>query len=110
MTPEPAAPSSVSVIQRLLARISGLGLLMGALLMAASLTPSLIPRSDVIQGLLGGVCFAAGYGIAVILRAIWSYLQLPAPEPIDRDQRHGARRHADPQGRAESSTHARSPA
>lgn len=81
MTPEPAAPSSVGAIQRLLARISGLGLVMGALLMAASLTPSLIPRSDVIQGLLGGVCFAAGYGIAVILRAIWTYLQLPVPGP-----------------------------
>ena len=40
---------------------SGLGLLLGALFFAASLTPSLIPRAYLLQGVLGGVCFAVGY-------------------------------------------------
>lgn len=51
---------------------SGLGL--GFLLFAASLTPSLIPRNALMQGLLGGASFAIGYGIAVGLVAIWHWL------------------------------------
>jgi uncharacterized membrane protein len=42
---------------------SGLGLLLGAVFLAASLTPSLIPRTFVLQGALAGVCFGVGYGL-----------------------------------------------
>ena len=52
-------------------------LLVGLLLAAASLTPSLIPRDWILQGLLAGVCAAAGYVITVFLLAIWRSLQIP---------------------------------
>ena len=58
---------------------SGLGLMIGALFLAASLTPSLIPRSFLLQGVLGGVCFAIGYGVGVLCREIWVWLELPSP-------------------------------
>nr|WP_235897550.1 alpha/beta-hydrolase family protein [Mesorhizobium microcysteis] len=55
------------------------GLLLGTLFFAASLTPSLIPRDFVLQGVLSGCSFAAGYGIGVFARWLWSYLELPQP-------------------------------
>ncbi len=57
--------------------LSGLGLIIGALFLAASLTPSLIPRSFLLQGVLAGVCFSIGYGLGVLLGALWTYLELP---------------------------------
>lgn len=54
-----------------------MGLVLGALFLAASLTPSLIPRAEAVQGALAGVCFAAGYGVAVGCRWIWEMLELP---------------------------------
>ena len=56
---------------------SGLGLVVGALFFAAALTPSLIPRSPLLQGVLSGVCFAIGYGLGVLLLWTWEWLQLP---------------------------------
>jgi uncharacterized membrane protein len=56
---------------------SGLGLLLGALFFAASLTPSLIPRAYPLQGVLGGVSLAAGYGLGVLALWLWQYLELP---------------------------------
>jgi uncharacterized membrane protein len=58
---------------------AGLGLLLGALFFAASLTPSLIPRTYLLQGVLGGVCFALGYGFGVLLLWTWEFLELPIP-------------------------------
>lgn len=60
------------------------GLLLATLFFAASLSPSLIPRSPVVQGAVSGVCLAAGYGIGVALGQIWRYLQLPrwGPGPV----------------------------
>ncbi|MDQ0316322.1 alpha/beta hydrolase [Amorphus orientalis] len=54
--------------------VSPSGVLLGFLLFAASLTPSLIPRNALMQGLLGGASFVIGYGIAVGLVAIWVWL------------------------------------
>jgi uncharacterized membrane protein len=62
-----------------LSSFTGLGLILGTLFFAASLTPSLVPRPPVVQGVLSGVCLAAGYGIGVLFRAIWLALQLPVP-------------------------------
>ena len=56
---------------------SGLGLVIGALLFAAALTPSLIPRSPLLQGVLSGVCFAIGYALGVLMLAAWEWMQLP---------------------------------
>lgn len=57
-------------------RLSVPGLLLGSLLLAASLTPSLIPRAPVPQGVLAGVCFAIGYGIGVLADMLWTWLGL----------------------------------
>jgi uncharacterized membrane protein len=57
---------------------SGLGVLVGAIFFAASLTPSLIPRTATMQGVLGGVSFALGYAVGVLVLWLWWYLELPA--------------------------------
>ena len=53
------------------------GLVLGTVFFAASLTPSLIPRGPVVQGVLGGGAFAVGYLTGVVLRALWRFLALP---------------------------------
>lgn len=58
---------------------TALGLILGTLFFAASLTPSLVPRMPVIQGVLSGFCLGAGYGLGVAFRALWLGLQLPVP-------------------------------
>lgn len=45
------------------------GLILGALAFTASLTPSMVPRNELIQGGVAGLSFAIGYGIAAI--TIW---------------------------------------
>ena len=65
----------------ILARLSNsflaIGVLAGTLAFAASLTPSLIPRSYLIQGVLSGISAALGYGIGVLAYWLWTYLELP---------------------------------
>lgn len=69
-----------SILARLAAaRLSNTGLLLGALLFAASLTPSLVPRTYLLQGVLSGLSFAIGYGLGVLGERGWRYLQLPGP-------------------------------
>ena len=59
--------------------------------LAASLTPSLIPRDFLLQGSLAGVCFAVGYGLGVLLGMLWDYLELPvASDGIRRAATWGA--------------------
>lgn len=58
-----------------------IGLLAGTLFFAASLTPSLVPRTFVTQGVLSGCALAAGYGIGVMLLWLWNILQLPTLPP-----------------------------
>ena len=55
-------------IIRLWHLFSTVGLLVGTLFFAASLTPSLNPRSVLVQGVLSGFCLAAGYGVGVFAR------------------------------------------
>jgi uncharacterized membrane protein len=61
--------------------LSGVGLVLGALCFAAALTPTLVPRSYVTQGVLAGACFAIGYAAGVLWRWIWQYLELPEFSP-----------------------------
>ena len=79
--PDPAVqpvPRQVAALPMALLRsFSVLGLLLATLFFAASLTPSLVPRSPAVQGGLSGLCLAAGYGIGVMLQALWRWLQLP---------------------------------
>lgn len=59
--------------------ISGSGILIGSVFFAASLTPSLVPRDTLVQGLLGGAVFAVGYGLVIAALALWRWLELPEP-------------------------------
>lgn len=54
---------------------------LGVLFFAASLTPSLIPRTPLAQGALSGACMAVGYGLGVGLCLLWRFLGLPASPP-----------------------------
>jgi uncharacterized membrane protein len=55
------------------------GLVLGTLFFAASLTPTLLPRSYWTQGVLSAFSLAAGYGIGVFGRWLWAYMELPQP-------------------------------
>jgi uncharacterized membrane protein len=68
-------------LRPILARVANsfltIGVLVAALAFAASLTPSLIPRSYLIQGVLSGISAALGYGTGVLAYWLWTYLELP---------------------------------
>ena len=68
-------------VGRQLDRVSTGGWLLGLLFFALALTPSLIPRHFVTQGILCGCTFAAGYGIGIFLEWLWDYLELRWPSP-----------------------------
>lgn len=55
------------------------GLLVGAIFFALSLTPSLLPRTEIVQGVLSGCCFAVGYGFGNLAHWLWNFLGLQVP-------------------------------
>jgi uncharacterized membrane protein len=67
-------------IRRFKRSLSIPGLLFGTIFFAMSLTPSLLPRGWIMQGVLSGLCMAAGYGIGMAYRWLWGYLELPLPD------------------------------
>src|SRR5690606_22255751 len=64
-------------LQRLWRSFSTIGVLLGTLFFAVSLTPSLLPRGPLVQGVLSGASAAAGYGLGVLLGWLWQRLRLP---------------------------------
>lgn len=68
----------------LFGRLSPLGLLLGAAAFAAALSPSLIPRSALVQGVLAGLCFGCGYGIGAGLTLAWLWVAEPRQVPPAR--------------------------
>jgi uncharacterized membrane protein len=70
---------SAGIVRRQLQSLSGIGIFLGALFFAASLTPTLVPRNYLTQGVLAGACFAIGYAAGVVWRWSWHYLELPEP-------------------------------
>ncbi len=60
-------------------RFSTIGLLFGSFFFALSLTPSLLPRDDVVQGVISGLSMAVGYAVGVFGVWLWRYLYLPSP-------------------------------
>ena len=52
-------------------RSRALAVLLGTFGYAASLSPSLIPRSPVMQGVVSGVSLAAWYAVGVLLGRAW---------------------------------------
>jgi uncharacterized membrane protein len=59
------------------ARLSPFGLVLGGAGFVAALTPSMIPRPGVLQGVEAGVAFALLYGVGTGASALWSWLELP---------------------------------
>ncbi|WIY53450.1 alpha/beta-hydrolase family protein [Devosia sp. YIM 151766] len=55
------------------------GLLLGSLFFTLSLTPSLLPRTESVQGILSGCCFAVGYGAGNLVHWLWGFLGLRVP-------------------------------
>ncbi|GMB80478.1 alpha/beta-hydrolase family protein [Shinella zoogloeoides] len=70
---------------RVVLSLSATGLVLGTLFFAASLTPSLLPRTYLTQGMLSGIAMACGYGLGALFSALWVWLELP--EPKDRLRR-----------------------
>jgi uncharacterized membrane protein len=61
----------------LLAPLSPFGLILGAAGFVATLTPSMIPRPGVVQGVEAGIAFASLYGLGTGAAALWSWLEAP---------------------------------
>lgn len=55
------------------------GVVVGTVLAAFSLTPSLLPRSVVMQGVVTGLSFSIGYAFGVAGVSSWRFLELPVP-------------------------------
>ena len=70
-------------IQRWTASFGFGELVVGWAFLNLSMTPSLLPRGQLLQGILSGIATAFGYGIGTGLLAIWRYLELPEP-PVHR--------------------------
>lgn len=70
----------------MLRRMSAAGLLLGTLFFAFSLTPSLLPRSFQVQGIIAGLSFGAGYALGFMATWLWSWLGMPvtARVPVRR--------------------------
>ncbi|PMR74501.1 hypothetical protein C1H69_13595 [Billgrantia endophytica] len=64
-----------------LRQFSTIGLLVGTLFFAFSLTPSLLPRTFYTQGIISGLSFSAGYALGYAGHWLWAYLELPEPGP-----------------------------
>lgn len=74
-----------ALLGRQWASFSYFGLAFAALLFAASLTPSLLPRAYIVQGLLSGLSAAVGYGVGVSLVRLWQLLEFLRPsDKIER--------------------------
>jgi uncharacterized membrane protein len=65
------------VLLKWFAALSPFGLILGAAAFVAALTPSMIPRPGVLQGVECGLAFALLYGLGTGASALWSWLQLP---------------------------------
>lgn len=61
---------------KFLRSISIIGLLIGLIFFSASLTPSLLPRIPLVQGVLSGLVFAVGYGLGWLLHELWVFLEI----------------------------------
>lgn len=60
-------------------RLSVVGLLIGTLFLAFSLTPSLLPRPHVMRGVIPGLSLLADYAVDVFGRWLRNYVELPLP-------------------------------
>jgi uncharacterized membrane protein len=74
-----------SIFGRYWETFSFVGLAVATLFFASSLSPSLLPRHFVSQGILSGFAIAVGYGLGVSFVWLWLYLEIRKPsDPIQR--------------------------
>jgi uncharacterized membrane protein len=73
-----------SLTARCCASFSFVGLALATLLFSFSLTPSLLPRNFLVQGILSGFALAVGYGVGVLF--VWTWLYMEIPKPRERIQ------------------------
>ncbi|MGO2132918.1 MAG: alpha/beta hydrolase [Halomonas sp.] len=71
----PADNPTVSGTRRFLSPLSRVGLLLAILCFAAALTPSMIPRPPLMQGLMAGIAATMGYALGAALQTVWHYLE-----------------------------------
>ena len=80
---EPATSAAPAIgrwadwLLRLWRSFSSIGVLVGTLFFAFSLTPSLLPRGPAIQGILSVASAAAGYGLGALVAWLWAWWRLP---------------------------------
>ncbi len=60
-----------------MAPLSYTGIVLAVVFFSISLSPSLLPRPYVLQGILSGIVLALGYGLGVVIKWFWDYLKLP---------------------------------
>ncbi len=58
---------------------SFVGLVFATLFFSASVTPSLLPRHYLVQGLLSGFALAIGYAVGIAALLLYDFLELPKP-------------------------------
>ena len=63
-------------IHQIAGSFSTTGLILGLSFFCVSLTPSLLPRGYVVQGVLSGVVFVVGYGIGGFGHWLWKFMEL----------------------------------
>ena len=68
--------SMFKFIRQFSGSFSAPGLLLGLVFFCISLTPSLLPRNFVVQGILSGVVFTAGYVMAKLGHWLWKFMEL----------------------------------
>ncbi len=67
----------INGLLRLWRSLNIIGLLLGTLFFAGSLTPSLLPRTEMTQGILSGCALACGYALGVLASMLWTFMQIP---------------------------------
>lgn len=68
-------------------RLSGPGVFVAFFFLALSLSPSLLPRASLYQGVVTGVAMMMGYGLGVLGQWAWNYVELPKPRAGSAAQR-----------------------
>lgn len=75
----------LSIYRRWVIGLNPYGLMLGAVLFAASLSPSLIPRGALVQGILGGVSAGIGYILCYWFKWLWTFFGgSPLPVKLNR--------------------------
>lgn len=67
--------SKMNYLHKFIGSFSVIGLILGLVFFCISLTPSLLPRNFIVQGVLSGVVFSAGYIIGRFVHWLWTFME-----------------------------------